>query len=282
MGDKKDIGVLASSLSSVFVKQALEGLERGLQGSGHALRLIEVDLDEAIHANRMIEDLANASSVAALMYVHMPLNVRQIALFKDAGIPVAYLAGRMEGIDWCMVDELKGAYEATRHLVGMGHKRIALISGPLVALESRLREDGFLRALKENGVQFGRERDIKILNFSEGEGYEAIRLLMNLPDRPTAIFVSAGDLTALGVLEALDDFGLKVPQDVSVVGFDDLDFAATLDPPLTTVRQPLAQMGEMLMHRLLDAVENPDSHKSGGEVLEPELVIRKSTAEAKE
>jgi LacI family transcriptional regulator len=282
LSDTKEIGILASSLSSVFVKQALEGLEKGLQGSGRSIRLIEVDLEDPIHANRMIEGLANDASVAALMYVHMPLNVRQIALFKAAGIPVAYLAGRMEGIDWCMVDEVMGAYEATRHLIGMGHHRIALVSGPLVALESRLREDGFLRALKENGVQFGRERDIKILNFSEGEGYEAVKLLMNLPERPTAIFVSAGDLTALGVLGALEDFGVRVPQDVSVVGFDDLDFAASLKPPLTTVRQPLVRMGELLMKRLLDALQNPLTHKPGGEVLEAELILRQSSASVSE
>lgn len=279
---EKKIGVLASSLSSVFVKQALSGLEKGVQGSGYGLELIEVDISEPVHANHMIENLASEAKLAALMYVHMPLNVRQITLFKESHIPVGYLAGRMEGIDWCMVDETQGAFEATRHLLAMGHRRIALVSGPLVALESRLREDGFLKALKESGVEFGRERDIKILNFSEGEGYEAVKLLMNLPERPTAIFVSAGDLTALGALEALGDFGVKVPEDVSVVGFDDLDFASSLKPALTTVHQPLASMGEMLMKRLVDAVKNPSSHKVGGDVLPAELMIRKSSGQLKE
>src|SRR6266550_739823 len=116
MAEGKDIAILASSLSSVFVRQALEGLESALAGSGHKLDLIEVDLSEA-----------NEAKIAGLMYVHMPMNVRQIALFRESRIPVAYLAGRMEGIDWCMVDEAKGAYEATRHLIALGHKRIALV-----------------------------------------------------------------------------------------------------------------------------------------------------------
>ena len=173
----------------------------------------------------------------------------------------------------------KGAYDATRHLIALGHQKIALVSGPLATLESRLREDGFLRALKDSGVEFGRERDVKILNFSEGEGYDAVKLLLTLPERPTAIFVSAGDLTALGVLTALKEAGIKVPGDISVVGFDDLDFAATLTPPLTTVRQPLAKMGETLMLRLLDALKNPGTHQPGGDLIDAELIIRMSTGQ---
>ena len=185
----------------------------------------------------------------------------------------------MEGVDWFMVDEVMGAYLATKHLIGLKHHRIALVSGPLVALESRLREDGFLRAIKEHGVEFGRQRDIKILNYSEGEGYDAANLLLNLPDPPSAIFVSAGDLTALGVMTAVKDRGLRVPQDVSVIGYDDLHFAATLDPPLSTVRQPLREMGKNAVTRLLSALRDPAAHKCDGDLFEPQLIVRGSTAE---
>lgn len=278
MPEKAPIGVLASSLSSAFVKSALSGIEGALAGSGHSMKLLEVEIDDPNHANRLIEQMANENLVSALMYVHMPLNMRQIQLFRDARIPVAYLAGRVDGIDWCMVDEVKGAYDATQHLLELGHTRIALVSGPLVTLESRLREDGFLRALKERGIEFGRERDIKILNFTEGEGYDAVKWLMKLHEHPTAIFVSAGDLTALGVMSALKDMGRRVPEDVSVVGFDDLEFAATLEPPLTTVRQPLANMGALLARRLVHALDHPAAHEPGGDLVDAELIVRKSTA----
>jgi DNA-binding LacI/PurR family transcriptional regulator len=275
----RTIGILASSLSSVFVNEALQGLEEGLQGSGYELALFETEGLNIPEKNHYIESLALERKAAALVYVHLPLNAAQVAMFRDNHIPLAYLAGRMEGVDWFMVDEVMGAYLATKHLLSLKHQRIALVSGPLVALESRLREDGFLRALKEQGAEYGRHRDVKILNYSEGEGYDAANLLLDLPDYPTAIFVSAGDLTALGVMTAIKDRGFKVGKDISVVGYDDLRFSATLDPPLTTVRQPLKEMGRQAMQRLLLAMKDP-AHKPDGDLFEPELVLRQSTAEA--
>jgi DNA-binding LacI/PurR family transcriptional regulator len=275
----RTIGILASSLSSVFVNEALQGLEEGLKGSDFELALFETEGLNVPEKNHYIESLALEKKAAAFVYVHLPLNAAQVAMFRDNHIPLAYLAGRMEGVDWFMVDEVMGAYLATKHLLSLKHRRIALVSGPLVALESRLREDGFLRALKEQGAEYGRHRDIKILNYSEGEGYDAANLLLDLQDFPTAIFVSAGDLTALGVMTAIRDRGLKVGRDVSVVGYDDLRFAATLDPPLTTVKQPLREMGRQAVLRLLSSLKDP-SRKPDGDLYEPELILRHSTAEA--
>ena len=96
MAFQKEIVVLASSLSSAFVSESMAGLEDGLRGSGLGMRLVEVDVSDPISANRQVEELALASDVAGVMYVHMPMNVRQIALFKECRIPVAYLAGRMK------------------------------------------------------------------------------------------------------------------------------------------------------------------------------------------
>lgn len=276
----KTIGILASSLSSAFVKEALEGLEEGLKGSGYELGLFEIDGLNLAEKNRTIESIALERKVAGLAYAHMPLSLPQIHLFRDAGIPLGYLAGRMEGVDWVMVDEVKGAYEATKHLLKLGHRRLALISGPLVALESRLREDGFLRALREEKVGLGREHDIKILNYSEGEGYDAAHLLFNLPEPPTAIFSSAGDLTALGVMAAAKDRGLVIPRDLSLIGYDDLGFSATLEPPLTTVRQPLREMGRKIVSLILEAIKNGAAHRNTGELFEPQLIARLSTDEA--
>lgn len=275
----RTIGVLASSLSSVFVKEALAGLEEGIVGSGFELALFETEGLNIPEKNRYIEQLALEKKAAAFVYAHLPLSAAQITLFKESHIPMAYLAGRMDGVDWFMVDEVLGAYLGTKHLLGLGHHRIALVSGPLVALESRMREDGFMRAIKEHGVEFGRQRDIKILNYSEGEGYDAANLLLNLPDPPTAIFVSAGDLTALGVMTAIRDRGLRIPEDVSVVGYDDLHFSATLDPPLTTIQQPLREMGKRAVQRLLQALKKPDQ-RPDGDLFEPKLILRKSTSEA--
>jgi len=261
----------------MFVSDALPGFEKAFEGSGYELQLMEVDGLNVAEKNAFIERLALEKQAAAVIFVHMTPVAAQIALFRQAKMPVGFLAGRMEGADWCMVDEMQGAYIATQHLLNLGHRKIALVSGPLTALESRLREDGFLRALKEKGINPARERDIKILNFSKGEGYEAASLLMSLPEPPTAIFCSAGDMTALGLMTAIREKGGSVPGTVSVVGYDDLAFSPRLNPPLTTVRQPLALMASQCGARVLKALQEGPNHIPDGDMFDPELVVRKST-----
>ncbi len=274
----KVIGLLTDSLNSVFVHEALPGLESGIQGANAVFKLIELeDLDE-VDKNRHIERIALEKQVDAVLVCHLPFNSRQAALYIESGIPVAYLAGRLDGVDWCMVDEILGSYQATRHLLSMGHRRIALLSGPPVALESRLREDGFLRALKEEGISVDRSSQVRILNFTQSEGYEAGHVLMRLPETPSAVFCSAGDLTTLGLVAALKEWGLRVPQDISVVGYDGLSFGEHLDPPLTTVKQPLSKMAKVLAERLLFRLMHPHESEPQGELFEPQLLIRHSTA----
>jgi LacI family transcriptional regulator len=274
----KTLGLLTDSFNAVFVREVMPGLEAALQGKPVKLELIEMQELSAPEKNRHIERLALERLVDALIVCHLPFNSRQAALFVEGRIPVGYLAGRLEGVDWCMVDEIQGAYEATRHLLAMGHKRLALVSGPPVALESRLREDGFLRALKEAGLSPERGNEVKIVNFSENEGYEAGHLLMQMPEAPTGVFCSAGDLTCLGLMAAFREWGLRLPRDLSVVGYDGLEFTEHLDPPLTTVKQPLSRMAKVLAERVLQRLLAPGSQAPQGELFEPRLIVRHSTA----
>ena len=274
----KSLGLLTDSFNAVFVREVLPGLERAVAGKPVKLELIEMQELSAPEKNRHMERLALEHRVDALVICHLPFNSRQAALFVEAQIPVGYLAGRLEGVDWCMVDEIQGSYEATRHLLAMGHRRLALVSGPPVALESRLREDGFLRALKEAGMSLDRGSDVKIVNFSENEGYEAGHLLMQMANAPTGVFCSAGDLTCLGLMAAFREWGLLLPRDLSLVGYDGLSFTEHLDPPLTTVKQPLARMAEDLAERVIRRLLEPGSQAPRGELYEPRLIVRHSTA----
>lgn len=278
MGTPKVIGLLTDTFNSVFVHEALPGIEAGLAGSSVVFKLIELeDLDE-VEKNRQIEKIALEHQVDGVLVCHLPFNSRQAALFLESRIPVAILANRLDGVDWCMSDEIQGAYMATRHLLSMGHRRISLLSGPPVALESRLREDGFLRALKEEGIPVDRNSQIKILNFTQSEGYEAGHVMMRLAQPPTAIFCSAGDLTCLGLMAALKEWGLRVPRDISVIGYDGLSFGEHLDPALSTVKQPLSRMARVLTERLVFRLLRPGQAEAQGEFFEPQLILRQSTA----
>ena len=143
-----------------------------------------------------------------------------------------------------------GGLAATRHLLELGHQRIGVIAGPSRMMCSRARVDGYRAALETAGIVFDPAL-VRDGDFHHEAGYAAGLELLRLPDRPTAVF-TGNDLQALGLYEAARELGLRVPEDLSVVGFDDLPLARWVGPPLTTVRQPLTEMAEVAARMVID------------------------------
>jgi LacI family xylobiose transport system transcriptional regulator len=167
-----------------------------------------------------------------------------------------------------------GGLLATRHLLGLGHRRIAMISGPDDIMCSRARVSGFRSAMEEAGVEVDDELVI-FSDFHREDGIEHGHRLLSRPDRPTAIFAGS-DLQAFGVYEAARELGLRVPEDVSVVGYDDLQVAQWVGPPLTTIRQPLTEMAEQAT-RLALSLRNRQETETLRVDLATSLVVREST-----
>ena len=168
-----------------------------------------------------------------------------------------------------------GAYQATAYLLSLGHRRIAHISGPAAIGCSRARRSGYLAALDAEGVLV----DPALLHetdFFQDDGYRAACTLLDLPTPPTAIF-AGNDMQAMGVYAALRERGLSVPHDLSVVGFDDIPVAGLVSPSLTTVRQPLAEMGRTAADMLLTLI-NGGSLPSPRVELATALMVRGSCA----
>ncbi|MGX6603164.1 LacI family DNA-binding transcriptional regulator [Micromonosporaceae bacterium Da 78-11] len=168
-----------------------------------------------------------------------------------------------------------GGRTATEHLLSLGHRRIGIVEGPKNLLCSRARLDGYRAALESGGIRVD-QRLIEPGDFRHESGFAAGARLLDRPERPTAIFAS-NDQMALGVYEAARLRGLRVPQDISVIGFDDLPEARWSAPPLTTVRQPLADMGGLAARTVLrlsrgEPIETPRVE------LATQLVVRESTA----
>src|SRR3954451_1987820 len=180
-----------------------------------------------------------------------------------------------EGIPAVSAANASGARAATEHLLALGHRRIGAISGPLHWLASSERLNGFQGALAAAGV-LPDPGVVRQAAYSPGAGDDAAASLLDLPERPTAIFAFNDDL-AISVLTAARERGLRVPEDLSVIGFDDSEQAKIVTPPLTSVRQPLAEMGRMAVTLLLQLLE---SQKVEGVSVElaVRLVERSSTA----
>jgi LacI family transcriptional regulator len=172
-------------------------------------------------------------------------------------------------------DNWTGGLAATRHLVELGHRRIAAISGPADMLCARARLDGYRSALEAGGIAYDPAL-VRSGNFYVGPGYLAARSLLTMPDPPTAIFAGS-DMQAFGVLKAVQELGLRVPDDVSIVGYDDLPLAQWTAPSLTTVRQPLHEMASTATRMLLQLAAGTAPAVSRVN-LGTDLIVRETTA----
>jgi LacI family transcriptional regulator len=168
-----------------------------------------------------------------------------------------------------------GGLAATDHLMALGHRRIAAITGPVEYLCSRARVDGYRSALERAGLSY-QPALVRNGDFQHEGGFTSGGDLLDLPEPPTAIFAGS-DQQALGVYEAARQRGLRIPQDLSVVGFDDLPAARWVSPPLTTVRQPLSEMGRAAAAMLGEIIDGVPLRSQRLE-LSTELIVRESTA----
>jgi LacI family transcriptional regulator, galactose operon repressor len=179
------------------------------------------------------------------------------------------------GISYVDVDNVSSAREMVAHLLRLGYRQVATISGPEGMIVGLDRLHGYQLALKDRGLR--PDPDLIVASdFTEAGGYAAMERL--LPFKPDAVF-AASDAMAIGALRAIRDAGLKVPDDVAVAGFDDMPFAARADPPLTTVRQPISRCGSAAVETLIDLVAHPNSPPRRI-ILPTELVIRASCGAA--
>jgi len=204
-------------------------------------------------------------------------------------VPVVAISGhhRTPGVTNIAVDNTKATFAALEHLVQFGHRDIAFFKGHRGSSDTEYRWKGVLRAAAKLGVEVRPELTIQLQREVEHpqpsvpeEGYVTAQELLAARRRFTALF-AFNDISAIGAVRAFRDAGLRVPEDISVVGFDDIQAAAYLTPRLTTVRQPLRQMGEMAAKQLLKRISNADGKVPQLISMAPELVVRESTAPAR-
>lgn len=175
------------------------------------------------------------------------------------------------------INNFSGAYTAVKHLIDLGHRNIGCLIGPKNINTSIERLDGYKKALEESGIPIN-EDFIRFEEYSIEGGYSAAREILK-DKKITAIFAN-NDLMAIGVYRAAKEMGYKIPRDISVVGFDDIDTAKVVEPPLTTVKQPTKVLGESSVEMLMEAINGKVEEKII--YLDTELIIRESTSKAQE
>ncbi|WP_236062093.1 LacI family DNA-binding transcriptional regulator [Actinacidiphila acididurans] len=215
---------------------------------------------------------------AGVILIMSDLTAEQSALLVSRDVPFVVMdpAGNpADDVPSIGTTNWQGGYTATRHLLDLGHRRIGVICGPEGVLCSRARIDGYRAALETGGVTCD-DTLVRHGTFQHGAGYAIGKELLSLPDPPTALF-AGNDVQAMGVYQAAKELGRRIPEDLSVVGFDDLPISAWMGPPLTTVRQPLTDMAEAAARLVLDLGRGHEPAMRRVE-LATSLVVRDSTA----
>lgn len=280
------LGMVSAEISDHFFAEAVAGAEAETRRRGYYLMVASVE-DESRDDERGYLRLMLARRVEGLIVARpsVPLSSEQLVPAVAAGIPlVAIGSSELPGFMVVDVDNVDGGRQAAALLVAEGHRRIATITGPREWPSAKARLEGYRRALRAGGVS----RDRSLVEASPDWGLEEGRIaaarLLDRGEPFTALFAQS-DLLALGAIRELRARGLRVPEDVSVVGYDDIPVAGFVHPALTTVRQPMREVGELaariVLDRLaatpeVDGVAGPETH-----LLPAALVVRETVAPAR-
>jgi DNA-binding LacI/PurR family transcriptional regulator len=271
-GRSRTLGVVSFDTTLYGPASTLFGIERAAHAEGYFVSIASVTSLDRASVLGAVERL-RAQGVDGILIITPHDAAAQAVLHVPPDMPVvAVEAGPTEKVPVVAVDQVRGAEAATRHLLELGHRTVWHVAGPSDWLEARQRVDGWIATLTEAGA------DIPPLlagDWSARSGYELGKRLATVRD-VTAVF-AANDQMALGILRALDEAGRDVPEDISVVGFDDLPLVRWTSPPLTTVGQPLEAMGRLAVHTVLRLVRGEQLESPRIE-LGTTLVVRDSTA----
>lgn len=272
------LGVVVTSIADPFAAEVVLGIEDAAGERDYSVILAnsnaqperELKVVQAFEERRVDGIIVTSSRVGAVYAEQLSQTQVPIVLLNNQH-PSAFMHS-------VMIDNVAASAAATRHLIGLGHRRIAYIGDRFGCQSDTERADGFRQAMDEAGLPV-RPDYLEPGNGAADGGAQAMAALLALPQAPTAVFCY-NDMTAFGAMRAAAERGLAVPRDLSVTGFDDLFFAQFSAPPLTTVRQPMREMGRLAVETLLQLLAGEE--RVPRTVVPGALIVRDSTAPPKE
>lgn len=268
------LGLIVADIRNQFYAELARGIEDKARERGYSVIFCSND-DDAQLMESYVNHLKHAG-VDGLIIASARLNepVVEKLILEETPLVLVNRKLKDDKANYVVLDNYKGAYLLTNHLIGIGYKKIAGIVGPLNLSTGLERTKGFQKAIKENDLEF-REEFLVHGPFRRESGYTLAKKLLSLPDRPEAIF-GGNDRIALGVFDAAEELGIKIPEQLGVIGFDDTEFASLKRISLTTVSQRKYEMGNMGVEILIDCIEREERAYKHKIVLEPSLIVRES------
>lgn len=279
------VGLVLGDLSNPYSTELANAVRETLSNRGFSM-FICISEQSAREDILAFESLVNHNVDGIIVATRSNLSgderLRNIA---DSDLPIV-VVGRdfqHDTVDHISANNFAGGYDATQHLIDLGHQRIGFIGALYENRGNLKRMQGYLKALEEHGIEIdtrlitGRSGSGDVPGYStEKIGYEGMKRLLTIPNRPTAIF-ARNDFTAVGAITAIKEAGLRIPQDIAIVGFDDIPLASHTMPPLTTVRQPMRIQGKLAADMLLRRISSSEMFPREDMMLDCDLIVREST-----
>jgi len=272
----RTVGLVVTTVADPFAGEVACGIEQAANDHGYAVFLANSNAN-AEHERKVVQALAERR-VDGIIVTSSRVGSDYLPMLAQLNVPMVLVNDQYPGefVHSVTIANEEGSRAATNHLIEMGHRRIAYVGDRSGYQTDTERLKGYKQALAHAGIEFASELAVHGDGRPEG-ALAAVDGLLKMADPPTAV-CCYNDMTALGAMRSIRARGLRVPEDVSVTGFDDLFFAEYLEPPLTTVRQPMRRMGEMAMENLLKLMSGEESVAQVK--VEAQLIVRGSTGRA--
>jgi DNA-binding LacI/PurR family transcriptional regulator len=279
LGRTDAIGLMIPHILNPGDMEIAKGVEDVARQNGYTTLLCNAENDAGKERDYIVSLLAR--KVDGIVLISSLLENRDVHGIVDRGVPVVLVGENRDirDVPIVRVDCKAAARAAALHLIENGYRRIAAVGGITPELENRYKLEGYEQAFRENGIPPRPERMIRVENSAEG-GYAAGKKLLEIGESPNGILASS-DMIAIGAMTAIREAGARIPEDVSVVGFDNISMSYWVEPKLTTMEKPLHKMGVMGARLLFDLIDMTGEERRGAAqrviILEQKLKIRKSS-----
>ena len=272
------IGVVANFFSSTFEMEILKGIEQSIRSTETEY---VINLFATLSKNdQVLTDICLGKHADGVILLSISPSPEVVKLYNENKCPMIVIDEQAEGAIEITMDNYHGAYMATEHLISSGRRNLAIVLGDStreeLGLSQKERKEGFLQALKDSGLRFNSRNIFYIEDYYFEEGQIVFKRMQRYGSDIDGIFCAAGDIVASGIMQEAKSMHVKIPEDLSIIGYDDIFSSSLVDPPLTSVRQPLFLIGKNGYARMVRLLEGTEEYKPNKFVYEPQLIARSS------
>lgn len=268
------IGVIVPNLASSFVVRILQGIKSTNRDIDYTVQLFDT-VGQRERESQLFQRLARERRIDGVILISSTVTEEELNVFGEESVPSIVVARRCEHLDSVYVNNEQGAFDAIRYLIGKGHEQIACVVSRKQGLPTTERRNGYRRAMEVLGKEYREELVFEVEDDGMEDGVAAFEQLKAFQPLISAVFVPAGDMVAIGIVKEAKKRGVSIPQDLAVVGFDDIPAAEVVEPALTTVRQPKLEMGDYAINMIIDKIEGREAGIKHKELM-TKFIIRES------